>query len=157
MKIKFYKMKKLLIITTLILLATSSVFAQKMNRQRVKLLKTAFISEAIDLKPSEAEKFWPVFNLYSDQLQNLKFKIERGMFQEIQLAGGIDEISETKAQELLNQFVNLEKDISETKIKMIDELSKIISARQIVKLQKAERDFNKRILQEYGRRNRNGQ
>ncbi len=157
MKIKFYKMKKLLIITTLILLASSSVFAQKMNRQRVKLLKTAFISEAIDLKPSEAEKFWPVFNLYSDQLQNLKFKIERGMFQEIQLAGGIDEISETKAQELLNQFVNLEKDISETKIKMIDELSKIISARQIVKLQKAERDFNKRILQEYGRRNRNGQ
>ncbi|REE79907.1 hypothetical protein BX611_2807 [Lutibacter oceani] len=150
-------MKKLLIITTLILLASSSVFAQKMNRQRVKLLKTAFISEAIDLKPSEAEKFWPVFNLYSDQLQNLKFKIERGMFQEIQLAGGIDEISETKAQELLNQFVNLEKDISETKIKMIDELSKIISARQIVKLQKAERDFNKRILQEYGRRNRNGQ
>ena len=157
MKIKFYKMKKLLIITTLILLASSSVFAQKMNRQRVKLLKTAFISEAIDLKPSEAEKFWPVFNLYSDQLQNLKFKIERGMFQEIQLAGGIDEISETKAQELLNQFVNLEKDISETKIKMIDELSKIISARQIVKLQKAERDFNKRILQEYGKRNRNGQ
>ena len=157
MKIKFNKMKKTLIIATLILFATSSVFAQKMNRQRIKLLKTAFISEAIDLKPSEAEKFWPVYNLYTDQLQKYKVKLEVGTFKEIDLAGGIDAISEKKAQEILNESINLEKNISETKIKMIRELSSIISARQIVKLQKAERDFNKRILQEYGRRKRMGQ
>ena len=157
MKIKFYTMKKSLIIVALILFAISSVFAQKMNRQKIKLLKTAFISEAIDLKPSEAEKFWPVYNLYMEQLQELKFKLEKGIFQEIQLAGGIDAISETKAQGLLNETVNLEKEISEIKIKMIQELSKIISAHKIVKLQKSERDFNKRILQEYGRRKRLGQ
>jgi len=58
---------------------------------------------------------------------------------------------------LLNETVNLEKEISEIKIKMIQELSKIISAHKIVKLQKSERDFNKRILQEYGRRKRLGQ
>ena len=69
MKIKFYTMKKSLIIVALILFAISSVFAQKMNRQKIKLLKTAFISEAIDLKPNEAEKFWPIYNLYMEQLQ----------------------------------------------------------------------------------------
>lgn len=149
-------MKKLLFITFLLLITTSSVVAQKMNRQNIRLLKTAFITEAIILKPKEAEKFWPIYNQYSNQLQQLKFKLEGGKMQEIKAAGGIDNISEAKAQEIINQSLIFEKEVYETKIKMVNELSKIISAHQIVKLQKAERDFNKKILQEYGRRKRMG-
>jgi len=147
-------MKKLLFIAFLLLLTTSSVVSQKMNRQKITLLKTAFITDAIVLKPKEAEKFWPVYNQYSKQLQQLKFKLEGGKIREINVAGGVENISEANAQEIINQSLVFEKEIYETKIKMVKELSKIISAQQIVKLQKAERDFNKRILQEYGRRNR---
>jgi len=128
-----------------------------MNRQKITLLKTAFITDAIVLKPKEAEKFWPVYNQYSNQLQELKFKIEGGKMREIKAAGGVENISEANAQEIINQSLVFEKEIYETKIKMVKELSNIISAKQIVKLQKAERDFNKRILQEYGRRKRMGQ
>ena len=147
-------MKKLLFIAFLLFLTTSSVVSQKMNRQKITLLKTAFITDAIVLKPKEAEKFWPVYNQYSKQLQQLKFKLEGGKIREINAAGGVENISEANAQEIINQSLVFEKEIYETKIKMVKELSKIISAQQIVKLQKAERDFNKRILQEYGRRNR---
>jgi len=147
-------MKKLLFITFLLFLSSSSVVSQKMNRQKITLLKTAFITDAIVLKPKEAEKFWPVYNQYSNQLQQLKFKIEGGKMREIKAVGGVENISEANAQEIINQSLVFEKEIYETKIKMVKELSKIISAQQIVKLQKAERDFNKRILQEYGRRNR---
>ena len=150
-------MKKLLFIAFLLLLTTSSVVSQKMNRQKITLLKTAFITDAIVLKPKEAEKFWPVYNQYSNHLQELKFKIEGGKMREIKAAGGVENISETNAQEIINQSLVFEKEIYETKIKMVKELSNIISAKQIVKLQKAERDFNKRILQEYGRRKRMGQ
>ena len=150
-------MKKLLFIAFLLLLTTSSVVSQKMNRQKITLLKTAFITDAIVLKPKEAEKFWPVYNQYSKQLQQLKFKLEGGKIREINAAGGVENISEANAQEIINQSLVFEKEIYETKIKMVKELSKIISAQQIVKLQKAERDFNKRILQEYGRRKRMGQ
>ncbi len=150
-------MKKLLFITFLLFLSSSSVVSQKMNRQKITLLKTAFITDAIVLKPKEAEKFWPVYNQYSNQLQELKFKIEGGKMREIKAAGGVENISEANAQEIINQSLVFEKEIYETKIKMVKELSNIISAKQIVKLQKAERDFNKRILQEYGRRKRMGQ
>ena len=150
-------MKKLLFISIFFLIATNSVVGQKMNRQKIKLLKTAYITDAITLKPTEAEKFWPVYNQYSNQIQQLKFKLEGGKMQEINAAGGIEEISEAKAKEIINQSLIFEKEIYEAKINMINELSKIISAQQIVKLQKAERDFNKRILQEYGKRKRMGQ
>ncbi len=150
-------MKKLLFIAFLLFLTSSSVVSQKMNRQKITMLKTAFITDAIALKPKEAEKFWPVYNQYSKQLQQLKFKIEDGKMREIKAAGGTENLSEANAQEIINQSLIFEKEIYETKIKMVKELSKIISAQQIVKLQKAERDFNKRILQEYGKRKRMGQ
>lgn len=150
-------MKKLLFITVLLVFTTSNVLSQKMNRQKIKLLKTAFITDAIALKSNEAEKFWPIYNNYSNQIQQLKFKLEGGKMQEIKAAGGIESVSEVEAQKIVNQSLNYEKEIYEAKIKMVEELSKIISTIQIVKLQKAERNFNKRILQEYGRRKRMGQ
>ena len=150
-------MKKLLFISLIILIATNSVAAQKKNRQNIKLLKTAFITDAITLKPTEAEKFWPVYNTYTNIIQQLKFKHENDKMQEYKTSGGIDNISESHAQDIVNQYLAYEKEVYEAKINMINKLSSIISAQQIIKLQKAERDFNKRILQEYGRRKRMGQ
>ena len=145
-------MKKTLIILSILVFTVSSIFAQKMNRQRIKLLKTAFITQSLDLTPNEAEKFWPVYNLYTEQLQQLKIKLEGGMIRNIKMSGGIEIISEAEAQQLLDQSLIYEKEVFETKTKLIKELSKIISAKKIISLQIAERDFNRKILQEYGRR-----
>ncbi len=147
-------MKNFLLIISLIVFATSSVEAQKMNRQKIKLLKTAYITDAINLTPTEAEKFWPVYNLYTDKIQNLKKSLGVEIQRKIKLAGGIENVSETDAQKTLDQMLSLEKQIGENKINIIKELSKIISAKKIVNLQKAERDFNRQMLQEFGRRKR---
>ena len=149
-------MKNLLTFLYIIIFCTLSSYSQekKGSKEKIKTLKIAYISERLNLTPNEAEKFWPVYNQYSKQLQQLKFKLEGGKIREINAAGGVENISEANAQEIINQSLVFEKEIYETKIKIVKELSKIISAQQIVKLQKAERDFNKRILQEYGRRNR---
>ncbi|UMB61351.1 hypothetical protein MHL31_03895 [Lutibacter sp. A80] len=150
-------MKKLLYISLILLIATNSVVGQKKNRQNIKLLKTAFITNAITLKPVEAEKFWPVYNQYTNKIQQLKVDLENSKTQEFKNSGGIDSLSESDAQKVLDQYLLYEKEVYETKISMIKDLSTIISAHQIIKLQKAERDFNKRMLQEYGRRKRMGQ
>jgi len=150
-------MKKLLYIALILLIATNSVIGQKKNRQNIKLLKTAFITDAITLKPVEAEKFWPVYNKYTNKIQQLKFNLENSKTEDFKNSGGIDNMSESSAQQVLDQYLLYEKEVYEAKINMVKELSTIISAHQIVKLQKAERDFNKRMLQEYGRRKRLGQ
>jgi len=70
------------------------------------------------------------------------------------MSGGIDAISEEDAKKIIDNIVNSEKLITENKVKLIQELSKIISAKKIIKLKKAEHEFNRRILQEYGKRKR---
>ena len=147
-------MKKTTIYTLLFFFISVASFSQKMNREKIKLLKTSFITEALDLTPSEAEKFWPVYNLYNDKIQTAKVNLEFTLFRDLKNNGGIDAISDEKATEIIASTIELERQLSDSKIKMTKELSKVLPPKKIIKLYKAEKDFNRRILQEYGRRKR---
>ncbi len=150
------KMKKILFILFALTVTTNAVFAQQMqkNREKIKVLKTSYITTSLDLTSKEAEQFWPVYNLYSTKIQKLKMQLEGGLQREIKFAGGIDNLSNTKAQKLIDKSILFEQQIVDNKVKMVQELSKIISAKKIIMLKKSERDFNRRILQEYGKRRR---
>ena len=154
MKIKIIKMKKNLIILSLIIFSTFCLNAQNRNREKLNSFKTSYITNVINLTPSEAEKFWPVYNLYSKKIQSLRILIEGGLLREINETKGIDNISNKEADAYVSKLITLENDITANKISLIKELSKIISAKKILKLQKAEKDFNRKILQEYGKRKR---
>lgn len=147
-------MKKKLLLLFAILLITSTVIAQQNNRDKIKTLKISYITNALNLSPKEAEQFWPVYNQYSNKIQRLKIQLEGGLKREIILAGGVENLTNAEAQKLINKFTQLEQQITDTKLILIKELSKIISAKKIIRLKKAERDFNRRILQEYGKRRR---
>ena len=155
MKIKNLKMKKLLLLVLTILLTTSSVVAQQQkNRQKIMLLKISYITDALNLTQKEAEKFWPVFNLYTHKIQTLKMSLEGGLQRKIEFAGGIENITDEQAQKLIDDVLISEQKIAKNKIKMIHELSKVISAKKIIRLRKADREFNRRILEEFGKRKR---
>ncbi|MGV6846348.1 MAG: hypothetical protein ACWA42_09525 [Lutibacter sp.] len=131
---------------------SNKLIAQQGPGQRIRLLKTSYITQAIDLAPSEAEQFWPIYNLYTKKLQKLKMANEVIIKQKINQVGGIDFLSDQAANEILNTIKNNEKEISATKIEMITKLQKVISAKKILLLHKAERSFNRRMLQELGKR-----
>ncbi|WP_372792648.1 hypothetical protein [Lutibacter sp.] len=148
-------MKKLLFILLTILFTTSSALAQQqINRQKIKALKTSYITNALSLTPKEAEKFWPIYNLYSDKIQALKMELEGGFHRKIQLAGGLENITESQAQKFIDEIIYNEKQITENEISLINELSTVISSKKIISLKKADREFNRRILQEYSKRRR---
>ena len=148
-------MKKIILfLFTIVLLSNSAIAQQQMNREKIKILKTSYITNALDLSQKEAEQFWPIYNLYSSEIQKLKMQLEGGLQREIKFAGGIENLTNTEAQKLIDKSIKLEQQITTNKIKLIKELSKILSAKKIITLKKAERDFNRRILQEYGKRRR---
>lgn len=155
MKTKMMK-KKLLFIVVFSVCILSSV-AQNKNRNRIKMLKVSFISNAIELTSNEAEKFWPIYNQYDSKIKKLKSQLERDNFNNSE---GIDAMSDKKAEELIHRNLNTENEIVTSRKQLVEELTSVISAKKILKLQKAERDFNRRMLQEFGKRRRmnmNGQ
>lgn len=147
-------MKKIFLYITFFVLITVSANAQKMNKEKMKLLKTSYITDAVDLTPSEAEKFWPIYNLYTNKIMTTKSSSESDFRKKLKNVGGINNITEQDAQKFLNSLLLSEEVIYTNKVTLLKELSKVLSAKKIIKLQKAEKDFNRQILQEYGKRRR---
>jgi hypothetical protein len=47
--------------------------AQKENgHEKIQALKVAFITQKLHLTPSEAERFWPVYNQYDNEIKQLR-------------------------------------------------------------------------------------
>ena len=80
------------------------------------------------------------------------FEFNWKLYQQLLKKGSLETISEKEAAIYLSKMLETEQEIVTQKIKMNKELSKIISAKKMILLLKAEKDFNKRMLQEYGRR-----
>ena len=146
-------MKKFVFIIVLVCLSTS-LYGQRMNKERVKLLKTSFITDALELSPSEAEKFWPIYNLYSEKVLTAKNKIERQIIGKFLQTNKNFDISEQESSVLVSKIAELESEVVNNQQLMYSELSGIISSKKIFKLIVAEREFNRRILQEFGKRAR---
>jgi len=117
------------------------------NSDKIKALKTAFITEALDLSPKEAEKFWPIYNEYSKKIMELRYKKIRDLRSKIRDKEVFDSLTEKDAENLLNNFLAVERGILKAKSNLNNQLLKVISAKKIIKLYKAEDDFNRRLLQ----------
>ncbi|HTC00344.1 MAG TPA: hypothetical protein VK705_06645 [Ferruginibacter sp.] len=48
--------------------AQTTPLADNQKMQNIEALKIAFISRQLDLTPDEAQRFWPVYNQYSNEI-----------------------------------------------------------------------------------------
>jgi hypothetical protein len=72
-------MKKYLLILILIFGNFSFVHAQNGQRaEKVQELKIAFITQKLQLTSAEAEKFWPVYNSYENEIKQLRATNKNG-------------------------------------------------------------------------------
>lgn len=133
-------MKKIILI--LLLTISTLASAQRPNREQLKSLKVAFITEQLELSVKEAQQFWPVYNTYEDGMETL-----RG--DERKLLGGLkntfDQLSEKEGEAALNSLSKIAQDKLDIRTRLISQLKNVISSKKILKLLKAEEDF-KRVL-----------
>ena len=143
-------MKKLIIIG-FILLGSLHMTAQDRNghRERIRALKTAHITEGLNLTAKEAEKFWPVYNKFEEERRKLHRR-EHADIEEIEC------ISEERANQMVKEYVQIEREDYLLKKKFFEELSSIFSAKRIIQLKKVEDEFNRKMLKEYRARQSNG-
>lgn len=137
--------KRIVIIIAFLLLTSTSLLAQN-SRGQIRALKTAFITNALELTPKEAEKFWPVYNAYDDQIHRVKSLKTQEIARKIRLAGGVDNLSESEATTVLNDFIDIDFKVANAKKDLQQNLNGILSSKKIIKLWRAELDFTKELL-----------
>lgn len=152
LSLKYIMKIKLPILLAVFLFLSFSSFAQNEEHENIRALKVVFLTEKLELSPKEAEKFWPVYNLYSNKEYDLRFVEIRNLRKQIKSKGGVDAISDNEADAILKKLVDIENEIAANKNEMIQKLKPIISSKKLIKLQIAEFEFNKKVLEELRKR-----
>ena len=146
-------MNKTLLYSLLLLFTFSmgnAAFGQDQEkREKIKTLKIAFFTERLNLTPEEASVFWPLYNEHESAKESLRDS------QREQLSArfnNLDEISEAEAQQALQQYLSMEEQEEELDKAFYLKIAEEFSAVRTLKLFQAEREFRRRLLQEYRKR-----
>jgi hypothetical protein len=110
------------------------------TRARIDAARAAYITDRLGLTTEEAERFWPVYNEFSNKRQEL-----RQQFVGAKRSGKSDQELVDLGLKIKQQELDLEKDYSG---KMLN----VISAQKLMTLRTADREFTRLILQQIQQR-----
>jgi 3-hydroxyacyl-CoA dehydrogenase len=138
-------MKKIIAIF-IVLISAFQVNAQDEDKdaqkERIKALKVAYLTQEMNFNDKIAEKFWPIYNQYERDRRNLH---ER---EHVEL-NNLECITEDDANDLLDEFLAVENEEYKIKKQLFKDLKQIISAKEIIKLYKLEDEFHRKLIKEY--------
>lgn len=141
-------MKKILITALCLLSVTISLAQDRMDRnEKIKALKTAYITEKLDLTKAEAEKFWPIYNAFEERMHELR----ESHYKERKTVD-IDNMTEAQANSLLQKFKASNIERNNLYNNYITDLQTVISSKKIILLKKVEDDFKRKMFEEYKKR-----
>jgi len=144
------KSKKILLLFVIIfsVCTYSQQTKMKEKKEKIKSLKVAFITNELKLTPTEAEKFWPIYNAFEDKQFEIRHeKLNRSL--RLMDETSFNTISDKEAVVFLNQLENNEEQLYLNQKKLTANLKTVLSAKKILLLKKAEDHFNKKLLQQY--------
>jgi hypothetical protein len=82
-------MKRFLTILFLVIMSVNLSYAQddvttlKNNGGKIEALKIAYLTNKLNLSPEEAQKFWPVYNKYMEEIRKTRLDARENKQQEI--------------------------------------------------------------------------
>lgn len=141
-------MKKINLITLIVLLISTYTFSQDGKlRNQIKASKVAFLTNELNLTTIEAEKFWPLYNTFEDKQREIKKEKIKGYRN--RLDNSDDKLTEKEAAAALAQMEKTEDELYQLRKKFISDLKVILPVTKILKLKKADEDFNRKLLKQY--------
>ena len=125
-------------------------FAQSLmenKKEQIKALKVGFITNELALTTDEATKFWPIYNAYEDKQFEIRHQKMKAF--KLRMDADLEKMNEKEASTLLSQMENTEDELYQMRKKFVANLKGVLPSVKIIKLKKAEDDFNRKLLQQY--------
>ena len=116
-------MKKYFLIIALFLGFTVAGMSQDDDRKdggRIEALKIAYLTRKLNLSTEEAQKFWPVYNKYADEIRKVQIEARQNRTTEIDREEKVlnirkrfnGEFSKALSVEKVNTFFRVEKELN---------------------------------------------
>jgi len=141
-------MKKNILLFLFLLIGNLVTQAQtrKGDSEKIRAFKVAFLTEKLDLTEKEAEKFWPLYNVYDKEMMQLHRDERRSIKKRILSDGGIDNLSESESKQIIERINAVSKEQYHTKSEFYSKLTKILPYKKILRLEVAEYEFHRKLI-----------
>jgi hypothetical protein len=143
-------LKKILLL--MFLFSNALFYGQRdVDKDKIKTLKIAYLTEKLNLTSKEAQTFWPIYNDYQEEKQKLRNK---GSVKIISKIKDAENVSEKDAAQLLDKVILYE--VEENKIfeNFIAKITKVISSKKTLVLLRSEEDFKRQLIRQYHEKNK---
>jgi hypothetical protein len=145
-------MKK--VATMLFLLIAVAAMAQQKGepgkkREKVEQLRVAYLTKHLELTTEEAEKFWPVYNEFTDKLRESK-KTKMKLAKE--LKENVDNLKDSEIKTKTDAILSEEQKEVDLKKEYNPKIAAVIGYKRTVKLVSLEREFRQELRKELQKR-----
>lgn len=125
---------------------TTVIIAQERRpaKERVDAMKIGFLTERLNLTSEEAKTFWPVYNMYSDELEKLRKSRRENI---LNTKENLDDLSDAELEKNVDNEINFRQNELEIIKKYHPQFKKVLPIKKVAKLYKSEDDFKRRLLE----------
>jgi Spy/CpxP family protein refolding chaperone len=123
---------------------------QEYDKEKLEAARIAYITNRLDLKPSQAEKFWPIFNQYQEDRKVLME--EMSTFNK----SCLQETDNERAKEKIGKRFEIQQRLLDREKIFMNEVIEVITPLQAIKLNGVNRDFTRQVYRMHQGRDRGG-
>ncbi|MBW8332034.1 MAG: hypothetical protein K0M40_08440 [Prolixibacteraceae bacterium] len=147
-------MKKLYTVIILAIFCFTGLNAQERRGgnpemfEKIKAEKISFFTSKLDLKPAEAQAFWPVYN----EFEKKRFDIKRQIHEFERMSDeDFAKLSDSEIEKLTNNYIgSFEKDALLLK-EYNKQFLKILPKKKVLMMYRTENEFRSHLIREYRR------
>lgn len=148
-------MKKLIFVSILVAFGIFNLNAQERRGgpspemfEKIKAEKISFFTSKLDLSPSEAQAFWPVYN----EFEKKRFDIQKQIHEfERMPEEKYTTLSESEIEKMTNNYISLfEKEANLIK-EYHQKFLKVLPKNKVLRMYRTENEFRSYLIREYKR------
>lgn len=143
------KKTKILSLLTIAIFFSTIAFGQKQSdkgerptKEKIKILKIAYITSKLELTSDEAQLFWPLYNEFEIKRDAIR-KVMRKMHRK---GISIDKMTDVEIQEMMNTIDNARQEELNMHKEYQTKFKAVLPIKKVAKLYKAEHSFKKDLL-----------
>jgi hypothetical protein len=143
-------MKKISIAILFLFAFAIAVMAQpgprgEKRQEKMEAFKIAFFTERLQLTPDESKAFWPLYNQFENERDDLKDKFD---LEDKKL----ELLSDKEVEAAIMQHIEMEEQMVKLRRDYVRRFMEVLPVRKVALLQRIDRDFKVALLEEIKKR-----
>jgi hypothetical protein len=106
-----------------------------LTRASIQLRRQAIVTSVMDLSPTEAQSFWPLYREYRMEMAKVGDRVSKLL---VDYAGQYDTLTDEQAKKIMNEWLSIEKAKMGVKSKYVSRFQKIMPARKVMRFFQAD-------------------